>query len=310
MNINGKLLLTVFLILVLPFGSPASGPGQPGKKKTVRLFIIGNSFSQNATTYLPQLAEEAGHSLTIGRAELGGCSLQRHWEIAAAAEADTADPKGKAYKGKSLRMLLSDGPWDVVTIQQYSLLSGDVGTYQPYADKLIALIRSIQPRTRILFHQTWAYRSDAKAFGKINGEERAADDREMWEKARTAYRSVAGTYGLGVIPSGDAFRAVVSDPEWGFRKDNDYHYSQPEYPSLPNQAHSLHVGYRWNKNRQLTFDANHAGPAGCYLGSLVWYACLFGESPARLTFAPEQVTAAQAAHFRKVAWKTVKRAGK
>jgi hypothetical protein len=42
------------------------------------LFLIGNSFSQNAAKYLPQLAQEGNHPLIIGRAEIGGCSLQKH----------------------------------------------------------------------------------------------------------------------------------------------------------------------------------------------------------------------------------------
>src|SRR5690606_17067374 len=117
---------------------------------------------------LPDLAKEGGHELVIGRAELGGCSLERHWNHAAAAEADPEDPKGKPYKGKSLKMLLGEGTWDVVTLQQYSLLSGDVNTYRPFAKQLYDYVKKLQPNAEVVFHQTWAYRSDAKAFGKIN----------------------------------------------------------------------------------------------------------------------------------------------
>ncbi len=40
---------------------------------------------------------------------LGGCSLERHWKHAEKAEANPNDKEGKPYKGKSLRMLLSEG---------------------------------------------------------------------------------------------------------------------------------------------------------------------------------------------------------
>lgn len=292
------------------WSTPATPVGKPDRHKKIRLFIIGNSFSQNAATYLPQLAKEGGHELSIGRAELGGCSLQRHWEIAAAAEADTTDPKGKAYKGKSLRNLLSEGEWDVVTLQQYSLLSGDVNTYRPYAEKLIALVRSIQPQAKIVFHQTWAYRADAKAFGKINGETTATSDLEMWQKSRAAYRAIAAESRFAVIPTGDAFRSITADAKWGFKKDTQFNYAQPVSPVLPDQTHSLHVGYRWTKDGKLSFDANHANTAGCYLGSLVWYSFLFDESPARLTFTPGEVTPAMAAQLKKVAWATTKKGKK
>jgi hypothetical protein len=277
--------------------------------RTIRLFLIGNSFSQNATRYLPQLAKEGGHELIIGRAELGGCSLQRHWEIAEAAEANPDDPKGKQYRGKSLRMLLSADKWDIVTIQQASIHSGNVETYRPYAQKLRDYVKSIQPQAEVVMHQTWAYRNDARSFGFIGKNKRAQNQREMWENSRASYRTIAGELGLRLIPNGDAFWNVNSAPQWQYQKDANFNFDKPESPALPNQTNSLHTGYRWatNKNgkRTLAFDANHANDAGCYLGGLVWYSFLFGESPVNLKFKPDTVPDDFAAFLRQTAWQTV-----
>lgn len=264
-----------------------------------RLFIIGNSFSQNAATFLPQLTKEGGMELELGRAELGGCSLERHWKLVETAEKDTSDPAGKAYGGKSLRQLLSNGTWDMVTIQQYSLLSGDPETYRPYARKLYDFIKSIQPNAKIFIHQIWAYRNDAKSFGKILGEERAADAKEMHGHVRAAYHTIATELGLTIIPVGDAFSAITTDPAWAYKKDTTYNFETPTSPALPNQTNSLHVGYRWN-NGKLDFDANHANRAGCYLGSLVWYQTLFGGDVKKVQFKPEEVSGAMAEQFKKV----------
>lgn len=263
---------------------------QTGKK--VRLFIIGNSFSGNAAYFLPQLAKEGGYELELGRAELGGCSVERHWKLAEANE--------KAYKGKSLREMLSDGTWDIVTIQQYSLLSGDPDTYRPYARRLVELIRSLQPNAKIYIHQIWAYRNDAKAFGKIKGEERAQTDAEMHQHVRAAYHLIAKELGLKVIPTGDAFRAMATSKKWAYKKDPNYNFDAPQSPNLPDQTNSLHVGYRWNNNK-LTFDANHANTAGCYLGSLVWYKTLLGGNVKKVKFKPTEVSDQMAKQFRKVA---------
>jgi hypothetical protein len=283
---------------------------RPTPTDTLHLFLIGNSFSQNAARYLPQLAKEGGHPLKIGRAELGGCSLQRHWEHAAAAEANPDDPKGKPYKGKSLRMLLSEGTWDVVTLQQYSMHSADPAAYEPYAQKLYDYIKSIQPRAEVVFHQTWAYRSDADGFGQVAPNTFAQSEKEMWEKSRAAYHTIGRQLGVRIIPVGDAFWKVSSDPTWGYRKDPNFNYKNPEYPSLPDQTHSLHAGYRWTNDQKWGFDSHHANEAGCYLGSLVWYSFLFGESPRELTFTPEQVPADFAAQLRKVAETTQNRVRK
>lgn len=263
--------------------------------KKVRLFIIGNSFSGNAASYLPKLAEEGGYELEIGRAELGGCSLERHWRLV-----DTTEAASKAYKGRSLKEMLSEGTWDVVTLQQYSLLSGDPDTYHPYAEKLYNLIKSIQPNAKVVFHQTWAYRTDAKAFGKMNGEERAADAQEMYNHARAAYHAIADQLKVRVIPTGDAFWIMNSDPEWAYKKDTAYNFENPVEPALPDQTNSLHVGYRWVKGK-LQFDANHANAAGCYLGSLVWYRFLFQAPVKDVKYKPEQVSEELAAHLKGIA---------
>ncbi|MFC5409912.1 DUF4886 domain-containing protein [Larkinella bovis] len=304
--------VAIFVLFLLVFTgktafSQAGPPAVPGQKneKPLHLFIIGNSFSGNAARYLPKLSKEGGHTLVIGRAELGGCSLQRHWELVEAAEANPDDPKGKAYNGKSLKMLLSDGVWDVVTLQQYSMLSGDVETYRPYAQKLYDYIKKLQPSARVVFHQTWAYRADADGFGKVAGKTMAQSEKEMWEKSRAAYHTIARELGVAVMPVGDAFWRISSDPKWGFRKDTGFEAASAQAPDLPNQAHSLHVGYRWNKTK-LEFDSHHASNAGCYLGGLVWYGFLFSESPVDLTFLPEGVPADFAAQLRKTAWQTVR----
>ncbi|GAB3957481.1 DUF4886 domain-containing protein [Spirosoma harenae] len=268
--------------------------------------MIGNSFSQNASKYLPELSKEGGHVLVIGRAEIGGSSLQRHWEHAEAAELNPDDPKGKPYNGKSLKMLLSDGVWDIVTIQQASILSGDVETYRPYARNLYDYVKKLQPNATIVFHQTWAYRTDSKDFSRIASGDSAKSSEQMWEKSRSAYHTIANELGISLIPNGDAFWQINSSPKWSYQKDNSFDPKQAKSSTLPDQTHSLHVGYRWDKDK-LVFDSHHANEAGCYLGGLVWYSFLFGESPVKLTFKPAEVDDDFARQLRKVAWKTVKK---
>jgi hypothetical protein len=291
------LLVSLLLISHVSFGQV--------NQQTLRLFIIGNSFSKNATAYLPNFVKENNQQLVLGRAELGGCSLQQHWEYVEAAEADPEDPKGKPYNGKSLRMLLAAGTWDMVTMQQYSYLSADVDSYSPYAQKLYSFIKSIQPNAKIFLHQGWAYRSDAKKFGRVAPEQLAKNQEEMWQKSSAAYHKVAGQLKIDLIPVGDAFNAVAMGSEYRFTKDMNFDYDHPVAPNLPIQTNSLNMGYYW-KDNVLVFDPNHANEAGRYLGSLIWYALLFKESPEKLKYQPKEVPADFAAYLRSVAAKTVK----
>lgn len=277
-----------------------------GKQKTVRLFIIGNSFSQNAARFLPQFAKEQGHELVIGRAEIGGASMQRHWESVEAYEANPDDAAGKPYKGKSLKMLLAEGEWDVITIQQNSMNSGYLDSYQPYASNLYQYIKKLQPKAEVILHQTWAYRADAKAFTLINKTDQAQNQKAMWESSRAAYHRIARDLGLRLFPVGDAFWRVSSHNKWGYQLDKTYDFAHPVAPVLPAQDHSLHVGYFWDKSK-FGFDANHANAAGEYLGSLIWYGILFKESPGNVAFLPEKVPAPFGKYLQKVAKKEVRK---
>lgn len=275
------------------------------KADTLRLLLIGNSFSQNASQFLPDLAREGNHPLVIGRAEIGGCSLEKHWNLAQLAEANPNDPNGKPYKGKSLRMILSQGKWAVVTLQQNSMNSGYLATYSPYAKNLYDFIKSIQPDARIVFHQTWAYRSDSKDFTLIAENQNAKNSDEMYQQLRESYQTVASNLDIKMMPVGDAFQKVSKSKKWGYKSDEQYDFSHPVYPHLPNQANSLHRGYSWDKNHKLVFDSHHANEAGCFLGSLVWYTFLFGDSPEKLKFVPKQVSPDFAKYLKKVAHSVV-----
>lgn len=301
LSLPASVKLSMYSLLLVCLA--ANGFAQ-SRQDTLRLFIIGNSFSQNASAFLPQLAKESGKMLIIGRAELGGHSLEQHWGYVEKAEANADDPKGKPYGGKSLKMLLGEGKWDMVTIQQYSYLSADSSTYYPYASKLIAYVKALQPQARIVIHQTWAYRTDAKKFGRIAEGKTAMNQQEMWQKSRAAYHLLAKRINAPILPVGDAFQIVANDRKYGFKPDLSFNYEHPTAPSLPDQTHSINVGYYWNKN-ELVFDPNHANDAGKYLGGLIWYGMLFNDSVKHIKFKPENVSEEFAKYLRTVAGKII-----
>lgn len=292
-----KYILAGFLISIILFSTGQN----TNKNDTLRLLLIGNSFSQNATRYLPQIAKEGGHPLLIGRAELGSCTLKKHWDFASLAEMQPDAPTGKPYKGKSLQMLLREQKWDIITIQQYSMHSTDSTTYMPYARKLYTLIKTMQPQAKVALHQTWAYRSDSKDFGQLAKGQFCRSDKEMWERSREAYHKVASELGIGLIPVGDAFWNVATSETWEFKADRKFKYNKPVYPKLPVEANSLHAGYSWSSDKQFKFDSHHASESGCYLGALVWYSFLFGESTTQVKYVPKGMSPDFADYLKKVA---------
>lgn len=274
---------------------------QAQNQDTLRLFLIGNSFSQNATTFLPQLAKSGGKVLVIGRAELPACSLKKHWAYAARAESDAKDPKGSPYGGKSLKQLLEEQPWDIVSLQQSSFLSSDSTTYEPYLSNLASLIKSVLPNTKIVLHETWAYRADDTTFSQLSNGQKAFSADAMFASVKASYRKAAVKLNTVLVPTGEAFEMVRRSNKWGFVPNVTVDRTSFKYPSLPAQRFSLHVGYFW-KNKNLKYDSHHASKAGCYLGSLVWYNFLFGKFPIdRVPYVPKAVDRSFAAFLQQTA---------
>ncbi len=288
------LLLSVLsLASFLPIGSSYAQQATAAKTKTVRLMTVGNSFSQNATRYLNDLVKAKGHALIHRPMAIGGASMEVHWEKAKLHDKDPKDPKG-LYGKKSLRDELTGGTWDFVTIQQASIKSHNIATYRPFAKQLHDLIKKAAPKAEILIHQTWAYRVDDPRFtrpSKTPGE--PTTQKEMYDGLNKAYRTIASELGLRVIPVGDAMYRADTDEKWGYRPDKKFDFRNAQPPTLPNQTHSLHTGYRWGKSKDgkmaLTMDGHHANVAGEYLGACVFYEVLFGESVVGNSFAPPQL---------------------
>lgn len=261
--------------------------------RTVRLLTIGNSFSQNATRHLGDLAKAGGHELIHRPIVVGGASLELHAVKARRHAEDPADKEGRYSDGASLAELLRADPWDAVTIQQASIKSHDAATYRPFADELAALIRRLAPQARLHVHQTWAYRADDPRFTRPSGKPgEPATRAEMHAGLTAAYEFTAKRLNAVLLPVGDAFDLAERDPQRGFRPDTRFDLATARSPALPDPTHSLHVGWRWAKGRgadreiKLRMDGHHANLAGEYLGACVWYEVLFGDSPVGLNFIP------------------------
>jgi hypothetical protein len=277
--------------------------------KTVRLVTIGNSFSQNATRFLGDLAKAAGHVLVHQPMAVGGASMEVHWTKIQANEKDPKDPAG-LYGTKSLSGVLKSDDWDFVTIQQASIKSHDVDTYRPFAAQLQSTVKTHAPKAELLLHQTWAYRSDDPRFSPKTPKAGEPATREaMYSSLTDAYRTIARELGVRRIPVGDAFHLADSDPQRGYKPDAAFNRASAVAPALPDQTHSLHVGWRWSKDKagkeSLTMDGHHANAAGEYLGACVFYEVLFNESAVGTPFIPKELHPEDAKVLQEIAHRAV-----
>jgi hypothetical protein len=267
-----RLLFSVFISVSWLFNLSAINVGETANSKqitkTVKILTVGNSFADNACTYLPQIAGSIpGMSVKITKANLGGCSLERHVTLMKECDNNSGlKPYSNAY---CLKDLLEMDTYDFVTVQQASPLSFKLESFQPYAGLLINFIRLHSPRSEILIHQTWAYGTDSPRLKEWN-----MSREQMHNSLIENYRTLAKQYNLDILPSGSAFYAA----------------------KLKDQKIDL-----WNKDRY------HANINGCYLAGCVWFGRIFGISPKKISFLPEGMDKNTAEFLRKIADKELKR---
>jgi hypothetical protein len=299
------------LLAILLCSSIALSAAEP---KTVKLMTIGNSFSANATRHLDGLAKAGGHKLIHNPLVIGGSSFQVHAEKAQLHEKDPADKKGLYTSGRGLKENLKLDQWDYITIQQASIKSHDFSTYQPWAGWLRDYIKQHAPDAKLLVHQTWAYRVDDKRFTKPSDKpSEPKTQEEMYRGLTDAYTKITAEFGARMIPVGNAFYAVDTDPKWAFKPDTTFDPKKAKQPTLPDQTHSLHVGWKWTTKEGKTtlgMDGHHANMAGEYLGGCVWYEVLFGESAMGNTYVPKGLDPEFARYLQEMAHRTVAEQGK
>ena len=182
----------------------------------MKVLAIGNSFSQDATTFLHQAAAAQGIALTAVNLYIGGCSLETHWKNWETDEAAyELQVNGRpADRRVSVREMLAEGGWDAVATQQASHDSGWLDTYEPFLTWLVSGLRRAVPGARLLLQETWAYE---KGSGHWAFPRYRRDQGEMYERLRRNYALMAQKHGMELIPCGTAVQRVREQP--GFRTE-------------------------------------------------------------------------------------------
>lgn len=218
----------------------------------IKLLTIGNSFADSVFVFLPQVTQSAGDSIVMERANIGGCSLEKHWQLA---DKSAKDPNFKAYpQGKprfSLQEKLKQQAWDVVTIQQASHFSWKLETYQPYAGKLQQIVRECAPSAELVIQQTWAYRFDDSRLNSWK-----IDQKTMYQELTAAYNHVADELKIRVIPTGDAVQLARDTQPTPYKPYDLAILKTLKHPEpLPDETGSFVNGNRWEKQWRIAGGA-------------------------------------------------------
>lgn len=210
-------LAAIAATLSLPAQEKYANFPLPENPDTLRILAIGNSFSDDATQYLPDLLEAAGiHNVILGRLYIGGCTLERHckeYETNGHEYVYLKSTKNKwetikKYKEGRFMDGLGDEPWDIITMQQGSPKSGRWDSYDPWLGNLIGIVRKecSNPKAAIVWHQTWAY---SHTYTNRSFANYAYDQQYMFDSIQLCVDKAREQYNIPVvIPSGPAVQML------------------------------------------------------------------------------------------------------
>lgn len=246
-----KRLITILALALLCFGAKA-------QNDTLRILSIGNSFSNDALhENFGEICAAAGKHVCVGILYIGGCSLERH--IKSLKEEIPDYTYHKRIDGNKMVSLpkqvftkgIFDEPWDIVTFQQASRVSGSFDTFEPYLGELVAYVKeNIPTAKRLMWHQTWAYTDGCP--GPVMTKTYKGQ-KGMYEAICEASKTACDKYGLEIIPSGTA----VQNLRTSFDRD------------------------------QCNRDGSHLSyTVGRYLAACTWFEAIFKESVVGNSFKP------------------------
>ena len=137
------------------------------QKDSLKILAIGNSFSEDATEYIPIIAKDCGiKNIVVGNMYIGGCTIQQHAENARGNKAAYKYYKNTSFslmsvcpttQNVSLETALTDEDWDIVTLQNSSVHSGQESKYKSDLTYMIDYVKEKCPNAKLGWHMTWAY---------------------------------------------------------------------------------------------------------------------------------------------------------
>lgn len=231
---------------------------------TIRVLSIGNSFSHDAVEqYLYELGCDKGYTFIIGNMYIAGCSIERHLSCARFDAPDynyrkigPVDNKKHERKRVSLKQAIKDEPWDYISFQQVSQLSGKYDTYEESLPELFSYVDSLVTNKKVeyLLHQTWAYESNTSHSGFKNYQ---SNQLKMYRSIVDAVNKASKLVGISkIVPVGTA----IQNARTSFIGD-----------------HMTRDGYHLNESY------------GRYTAACTWFEFLTGEDVTKVSYLPHNM---------------------
>ncbi len=124
---------------------------------TVKLLMVGNSFSVDAMAYVHEIARADGINFVAGVLYYGGCTLEQHDDFISNRKNVYTYYKNGITDESNVTFydVIYDEDWDIVTFQNPSTVAGLYESWFPYIPKFLSMMESMLPEVEVGLHMTW-----------------------------------------------------------------------------------------------------------------------------------------------------------
>ena len=246
--------------------------------QTTKILCIGNSFSEDATTLLNPMLSSYGIDTLVVNLFIGGCSLEQHWENIEYSKQDylyIRNGVGNTSGNDTVRMVsinevILEEEWDIVTIQQSSLLSGLYESFFPEINFILEYIKKhVKKSCELYLHEPWSWESSYE-WDTFEGTDDlfqkyySKNDLVMYKQIEKTCLDLSKGLNLKVIPSGSFIQFL--------RGFDQFNYQIKESIPLSRDNRHMHEIY------------------GRYALSLIWALNLFEVDVSLCEFYPDNIT--------------------
>ena len=215
---NASKALLLFYCLLSPLF--VRGDNSVLSKPNLKVLDIGNSYTDDATAYLPEIVAKLGvdvSDMCLYKAIRGGASFWNWYNIYSDSDpynyhiskvlgglkANVSEGSCEPYDGSLFREALTGEQWDVIIIHQYSAYATSYDQWfgngrDGYLTELLELLKRHQPQCQIGFLLIHSYAGDY-----VGNVEHSAFDR--WVNIAAAAKRLVDDYDIElIIPYGTA----------------------------------------------------------------------------------------------------------
>lgn len=261
-----------------------SGEGNPTGR--VRTFHVGNSLTYGMDRWLQPLAQSGGKNFEYRRFAYPGSAIQYQWEHPGSGVGDT-------HYAEALKIY---APFDSIFTQPYAGRDMPLENEALYSQKFYDLARQSSPNVQVYLYAQWPGTpfSDNRSQGKGSAAPLNLTPAKTWQdgvgnhlKFIEAVRSQVNKTYTGkpvlIVPAGSALATLKDEVDAG---------------RVPGMTDFF---------KEISADGLHLTGKGIYMISLVFYSCIFKESPeVKVGLLNSGLTAEQAQIFQRIAWQTAR----